>query len=113
MSRYNGGPGTGGGGGGISAVWTVATEATAARAAADGEFVLVNAATCIVTLPAPTAGGRVGCKVITGTVTSIEIRTSGAGVTIDGGDYSATGLALASQYEQINLISDGTDWFIY
>tara|TARA_R110000824_G_scaffold100400_2_gene238760 strand:- start:848 stop:1288 length:441 start_codon:yes stop_codon:yes gene_type:complete len=103
---------TGGGGGG--AVWTVATEATAARSAASGEFVLIDAATCIVTLPAPVASARVAAKAIAvpATVTSIEVRTSGAGILIDGTDYSATGLAL-KQYEMVNVISDGTNWFIY
>ena len=99
----------GGGGGG----WTVVTEATAARSAAVGEFVLVNAATCVVTLPAPAADARVAVKVITGTVTSIEVRTSGAGIDIDGTDYSLAGLALVTQYEQISLASDGSDWWIY
>lgn len=99
---------TGGGGG-----WTVVTETTASRTAADGEFILVNAATCVITLPSPVADARVACKVITSTPTAIEIRTSGAGVDIDGTDYSSSGLVLASQYEQISMISDGTDWFIY
>jgi hypothetical protein len=99
---------TGGGGG-----WTVATETTGTRAAVDGEFVLIDASTCVITLPAPVTGTRVACKVITGTVTAIEIRTSGAGVDIDGTDYSSTGLTLTTQYEQISMVSDGTDWFIY
>jgi len=93
--------------------WTVVTEATAARSAAVGEFVLVNAATCVVTLPAPAADARIAIKVITGTVTSIEVRTSGAGIDIDGTDYSAAGLALTAQFEQISLASDGSDWWIY
>lgn len=97
----------------FAAPWAVVTESTAARSAADGEFILISASTCVITLPAPSAGIRVACKVTAGTVTSIEIRTSGAGVDIDGTDYSAAGLALTAQYEQINLISDGTDWFIY
>jgi len=101
------------GGGGGGAVWTVATEATAARAAASGEFILVNAATCVITLPAPVADERIAVKVIAATVTGIELRTSGAGITVDGTDYSASGLALSEQYEMVNVISDGTDWFIY
>ena len=103
--------GVGGGG----AAWTVATETTGSRSAASGEFILVDAATCVVTLPAPAADARVAAKAIAvpATATSIEIRTSGAGVTIDGTDYSSIGLALASQYEMVNVISDGTNWFIY
>jgi hypothetical protein len=48
-------------------------------------------------------------------VTDIRLLTSGAGVLIDGTDYSAGpgGLELKKQYEQISVISDGTDWFIY
>ena len=99
--------------GGGGAVWTVVTEGTASRTASVGEFVLINNPACVVTLPAPSADARVACKVITGTPTGIEIRTSGAGILIDGTDYSSTGLPLASQWEQINMISDGTDWFIY
>lgn len=101
------------GGGGGGPPWSVVTEGTASRTAVAGEFILINAATCVVTLPAPAANARVACKVITGTITSIEVRTSGAGIDIDGTDYSSTGLPLSSQWEQINMISDGTDWFIY
>ena len=95
------------------AVWTRATETTAARAAADGEFVLVNVATCVITLPAPVDNARIAVKVISSTVTDVQIRTSGAGILIDGTDYSSTGLALTSQYEQVSLISDGTGWWIH
>ena len=95
------------------AVWSVVIETTASRTAAAGEFILVNVATCVVTLPVPVLDDRVAVKVITATPTSIEIRTSGAGIDIDGTDYSASGLVLADQFEQINLTSDGTDWFIY
>jgi len=102
---------TGGGGGG--AVWTVATETTATRSAVDGEFVLVNVAACVITLPAPAAGSRVAVKAITSTITGIEVRTSGGGITIDGTDYSATGLPLAEQFEMITAISDGSNWWIY
>jgi hypothetical protein len=93
--------------------WSVVTETTATRSAAADEFVLVNVATCTVTLPAPVADVTIAVKAIIATVTDIQIRTSGAGIDIDGTDYSSTGLALSTQYEQVNVISDGTDWFIY
>lgn len=112
MSKYAGTIG-GGGGGGIAAVWTRVTETTATRAAADVEFILINVATCSITLPAPSDGARIACKVISATVTDIQVLTSGAGIDIDGTDYSSTGLALTTQYEQISMISDGSDWFIY
>jgi len=95
------------------AVWALAIETTAARTAAASEFVLVNVASCTITLPAPVLGARIAIKVIFLTVIDIQIRTSGAGVDIDGTDYSASGLPLTDQFEQINLISDGSDWFIY
>lgn len=93
--------------------WTTVTETSTARTVADGEFVLVDAPTCTVTLPAPTVGARVAVKVISAVVTDIQIRTNGSGVDIDGTDYSSTGLALTGQYEQINLLADGADWWIY
>jgi hypothetical protein len=34
-------------------------------------------------------------------------------VTIDGTDYSAVGLPMTFQWEQFNVISDGTNWFIW
>ena len=101
------------GGGGGGAVWTVATETTATRSAVDGEFVLVDVAACVITLPAPAAGSRVAVKAITPTITGIEVRTSGGGITIDDTDYSATGLPLAEQFEMITAISDGSNWWIY
>ena len=100
-------------GGGGGAVWTRITETTAARSAADGEFILVNVATCVITLPAPTDNVRVAVKVISSTVTDVQVRTSGAGILIDGTDYSSVGLDLKKQYEQISVISDGTNWWIY
>lgn len=102
---------TGGAGG-----WTLVTETTAARSAAADEFVLVNVATCAVTLPAPVASVTVGIKAVSAAaVTDIRLLTSGAGVLIDGTDYSAGpgGLELTGQYESISVISDGTNWFIY
>ena len=94
-------------------VWTVVTETTATRTAAGDEFILINNAACVVTLPAPAANLKVAAKAIVSAPTGIEIRTSGAGILIDGTDYSTTGLPLASQWEQVSLISDGVAWFIF
>jgi len=95
------------------AQWTPVTETSATRSAADGEFILVNVASCVVTLPSASSGAHVAVKTINATVTSISIKTHTSGVLIDGVDRSSTGLSLTSQYEQVNLISDGTNWFVY
>jgi len=100
-------------GGGGGAAWTLAVETSASRTAAPDEFILIDSDPCVITLPAPAADARIACKVITSDPTAVEIRTSGAGILIDGTDYSSTGLPLTSQWEQINMISDGTNWFIY
>jgi len=94
--------------------WSVVTETTATRAASADEFVLVDVATCAVTLPAPVADAKIAIKAISAAaVTDIRLLTSGAGILIDGTDYSAVGLELKKQYETISVISDGADWFIY
>jgi len=92
--------------------WTRITESTGTRTAANNEFILINNASCIVTLPAPTDNTTIALKAIVIPV-DIQIKTSGAGVDIDGTDYSVIGLTLTTIYEQVSLISDGTDWFIY
>jgi len=91
--------------------WAVSTAIFGTATAADGDFILVSASTCIITLPAPAANARVALKVLAATVTDIQLRTSGAGITIDGTDYSASGFALSAQWEQINVISDGVNWY--
>ena len=99
------------GGGGASS-WTRVTEATATRTASANEFILVNTATCVITLPAPVDSVVIAIKTIV-VPTDIQIKTSGGGINIDGTDYSATGLSLTTQWEQISLISDGVHWYIY
>jgi hypothetical protein len=100
---------------GALGVWSVVTETTATRAASSGEFILINASTCAITLPAaPASDDRVALKVIAATVTSVGIRTGAPGVEIDGTDYSAApGLPMTAQFEQINVVSDGSAWWIY
>lgn len=93
--------------------WSVVTETTAARSAMADEFILVAVSTCAVTLPPPVASLKVAIKAINSPTTDVRILTSGAGILIDGTDYSSIGLELKKQYEQISVISDGTDWFIY
>ena len=94
-----------------SAFTTVTTAVD--RVASDKEFIIVNGSSVVITLPAPSADVHVGIKVAASTITNIEVRTNAAGVLIDGTDYSAVGLPLTTQWEMVNVISDGTDWFIF
>ena len=43
----------------------------------------------------------------------VFIKTNGAGITIDGQNAYSEAVKISSLYEQINLISDGSNWFIY
>lgn len=97
---------------GGGSVWTVTTQTGASYSASNGNYVLINAATHTVTLPAASANARVGVKMINATVTNIQVKTASAGVTIDGTDRSVTGLSLYNQYDAYVFISDGTNWFI-
>lgn len=101
---------TAGGGGGSA--WTVTTQTGASYSASNNNYVLINAATHILTLPAASANARVGVKMINATVTSIQVRTASAGVTIDGVDRSSVGLGIFNQYDAYVFVSDGTNWFI-
>ena len=93
-------------------VWTIASTAGPTYTAANLEFVLITAGTVEVTLPAPTLNHRIAFKTTVVPV-DIQIKTNAAGVLIDGTDYSAVGLALTTQWEQISVISDGTNWYIF
>lgn len=99
-------------GGGGSSTWNVTTQSGASYGAASNDYVLVNAATQTVTLPAAAAGIRVGVKMINATVTNVQIRTASAGVTIDGVDRSSTGLPIFNQWDAYTFVSNGTNWFI-
>ena len=96
----------------ITAVWNLVSTAGPAYTAANTEFVVVTGASTIVTLPAPVLNARVAVKAAVVPV-DIQVRTSGVGILIDGTDYSAVGLPLTTQWEQVSFISDGSNWFIF
>ena len=98
--------GTGGSGGG----WDLVTTTASTYAATDGKFILVNAASCIVTLPAPTLNYRVAVKWINATTTNCEVRTTSGN--IDGVLRTTSGLHLWNQYDVLTFICDGTNWWI-
>lgn len=95
-----------------AAPWNVTSTAVDV-VAASRDFILVTGAAVVITLPAPALNAYVGIKVVAPVITNIEVRTNAAGVLIDGTDYSAVGLPLAVQWEQINVLSDGVNWFIW
>lgn len=95
-----------------SSTWNVTTQVGASYTAVSNDYVLVNAATQTVTLPAAANGIRVGVKMINATVTNIRVLTPSAGVTIDGTNRSVTGMPIFNQYDAYTFVSDGTNWWI-
>jgi len=97
---------------GASSAWTVTTQVGASYTAVSNDYVLVNAATHTVTLPAAANGIKVGVKMINSTVTNIRVLTPSAGITIDGTNRSVTGMPIFNQYDAYTFVSDGTNWWI-
>ncbi len=97
--------------GGVGA-WSTVSVAVPTHTAADSEFIIITAATTEITLPAPSVNARLAFKLAVAPV-DVQVKTNAAGVTIDGTDYSAVGLPMTFQWEQFNVISDGTNWFIW
>jgi hypothetical protein len=97
---------------GASSTWNVTTQVGASYTAVSNDYVLVNAATHTVTLPAAANGIKVGVKMINATVTNIRVLTPSAGITIDGTNRSVTGMPIFNQYDAYTFVSDGTNWWI-
>lgn len=96
----------------FSNLWSVQTVAAATYTAVNRQMVLITGTNTVVSLPPPTANTVVGVKLVVAPTGNQELRTT-LGATMDGTDYSANGLVFTVQYEQLNLVSDGTDWFIW
>lgn len=93
-------------------VWVPTQQSTSDYTAADKDYVLIRAATHILTLPPAVAGARVGAKSIIA-VTDVVVKTeASSGSQIDGVTRDVTGLAIAAQWNGYVFVSDGTDWFI-
>ena len=97
---------------GGAGVWSTASVAGPTHTAADTEFVIITATTTEVTLPAPSVNDRIAFKLAVAPV-DVQVKTHAPRVTIDGTDYSTVGLPMTFQWEQFNVISDGTNWFIF
>ncbi len=93
-------------------VWSISSTAGPTYTASNLEFVVITAGTVEITLPVPVLNHRVAFKLAVVPV-DVQVKTSGAGITIDGTDYSGVGLPLTAQWEQFNVISDGSNWFIW
>ena len=93
-------------------VWRPVTTAGPTYSASNTEFVVVGGDTVELMLPSPFPGMRVGFKQTVVPV-DVQIKTDAPGVTIDGTDRSVAGLPLAAQWDQISVVSDGTNWFIF
>ena len=96
----------------LASVYNTTTKTGASYTAVNRDYVLINASTFVLTLPTASANAQIGVKMINSVVTSIQIKTPSAGVTIDGVDRSSTGLGLFNQYDAYVLICDGTNWWI-
>jgi hypothetical protein len=72
------------------------------------ELVTTAASTITRTLPAPAANVIIGYKKIDSGAGTIVV-TQHAAETIDG----ATTFTVSTQYASIQLISDGTNWFVF
>jgi hypothetical protein len=92
-------------------IWNVTTQSGASYSASNNDYVLVNASTQTITLPAPVLGRRVGVKVIT-SVTNIQVITNAVGVTIDGVDRSTIGLGIYNQWDAYTFVSSASAWYI-
>lgn len=86
-----------------------ALTATATLPNVERQFVKVDATAgnVVVTLPAVSVGRRVTLKRIDAAVNTVTVQ--GASGNVDGAASSA---ALAAQYDVLDLVSDGTDWWI-
>ena len=82
-------------------------------AASSLDFVLVKSNGVTITLPDPEENVKVAIKNVSGFINETFIKTNSLGITIDGDDAFTEPIELTTLYEQINLISDGINWFIY
>src|SRR3954449_9949009 len=100
-------PPSAGTGGGVGGLTPTATK-TGAYTAASGELVVADATagTFAVTLPAPTAGRRVGVKRTSSGANAVTV--SPASGLIDG----YTSVSLTTQGAVIVLDADGTNWTV-
>lgn len=77
------------------------------------DFVLVKSNGITVTLPDPAENIKIAVKNVIISNGEVFVKTNGAGITIDGQSAYSEAVKISSLYEQINLISDGSNWFIY
>lgn len=82
---------------------------TAAATAANGDIVLADAtaAAFTVTLPAPTSGHTVRVKKIDASTNAVTVDGAGTDVIDDAATF-----ALATQYDAIQVVADGTKWWV-
>lgn len=95
---------------------TPTTQTGASYAASDGDLVVINVATHTVTLPSTAANLKVGVTMVNATVTDIQVKTDAAAETINGTDYSSTGLAINNQYDMYEFFTytlDGGSTYVW
>jgi hypothetical protein len=94
-------PGSGAGGGGGLTPVAVSADATAS----DGQFLFVTtgAATILITPPPPASGARFGVKKVDNGAGKVRIVQTVEGV---------VNPVIFVQYQELILISDGSDWWV-
>lgn len=92
----------------LSAYTATAVSATGSSAFNTFELCTTGASNITRTLPAPVANGMISFKKVDSGAGHVVV-TQHAAETIDG----ATTFSINTQYQSINLISDGTNWFVW
>lgn len=77
------------------------------------DFILVESNNISIILPDPKKDVKIAIKNVSVDKSDIFIKTNANGIEIEGENAYMDGVQIYSLYEQINLISDGTNWFIY
>jgi hypothetical protein len=95
----------------LASSYQVKTISTSSYTSSYFDYILVNSATCAITLPAALKNYSVKVKCIL-YPTYVHVKTPSAGILIDGEDRSSNGFRFLNQYEVYTFTSDGLNWWI-
>lgn len=101
----------GNGGTSMLPAWAVVPTSSPTITAANGQFIIMNHPTGVITLPNSTLGARIGVKAGTAPAATMYVKTQPAKM-IDGVVRSGAGLAITTIYKSYVFVGDGSDWWI-